>query len=389
MTFRLFSTPLEGDFLTLAEHLSCRLFRGVLDGVNAVAERRGLGRLAVDPAALGPDRLSTRMWSPDVGHVLRGLSARDDGHAPWMSAQLAVLAFLRGLVDRLELDVDLTGRWLDAAGHSVGGERLRFDGERGRLRARGSGGELRLLLERIEEDGDEVWKRPGGDELVRVGSAGSAVVTDGRYMAAWDPPAYATALGAPRLRERIEEAATLLEECQPATYVWIAAVLREVTALASPESGTKSASSVSWPGHVFMSAPASLIQTITMLVHECCHQYFYLVQSCARVTRAGAPEPFSILKQTRRPLDRVLLGFHAFGNVLLVQEALADGGHPVDRAEIEEQRVFTRQLVAGLDGALRDTWEEHLAEAGVELYLPLRQRLVAAGLLDSAARPAA
>jgi hypothetical protein len=45
--------------------------------------------------------------------------------------------------------------------------------------------------------------------------------------------------------------------------------------------------------------------------------------------------------------------------------------------------MFTRELVAGLDASLQGGRVEHLEEAGVEIYLPLRRRLVEAGHLDS------
>ncbi len=385
MLFHVFSNPAEGDFLSLAEQLSCRLFRSTIGAVRTLAERRGAPPPQIDADAATPERVSTRLWSPEIGLVLRGLSERTVDRWPWISAQLAIAAFTSGLVEDVELElVGAADCWLNVAGRSVRGDRLRFEGRAGSLTVTGGDGEPVLCLTRTDSDGLEpVWARRDADDLVRVGSAGMAVMGGGEAADQWDKPDYELAPATPAFRAQIEEAVSLLEECLPATYVWIAAVLREVGAFADPIRGTRSSSSVKSPGHVRMSVGASLIQTINMLVHECCHQYMFLTGTGARIARRDAPEVYSVLKQTARPFERVLLGFHAFGNVLLVHDALLDGCHPIDRSELDRERGFTRQLVSGLDASLQRGWETHLEEAGVELYLPLRRRLIESGLLDS------
>lgn len=388
MLFHVFSSPHEGDFFSLAEKLSCRLFRNTLGAVNFLADRLGAARLQLDAEALAPERISTRLWSPEVGHVLLGMGRARQADWPWMSAQLALTAFLKGLLDRVALVVDGDG-WLDVSGHSIRGERLIIEGEPGRLVVSGQAGEVLLLLKQIEPEGlDPVWTRDDGDDLVRLGSAGMASFADGKYVDHWEPADQERAPHSRQYKAQIEEAVSLLEECVPPFYVWVAALLREIVALAKVGPGTRSSSSLAWPGHVRMTAGATLVETINMLVHESCHQYFYLVQSCSRVARTDAPEVYSVLKQTARPLERVLLGFHAFGNVLLAHEALLDGRHPIDRAEIERERDSTRRVVVRLDESLQGSWDQHLEESGKELYLPLRGRLADAGLLPSMCRRA-
>ena len=380
MLFHVFSNPAEGDFLALAGQLSCRLFRSTVGAVSALAGRVGAAPPQIDADSATPDRVSTRLWSTDVGNVLRGLSERTGDHRPWVSAQLAIAAFTSGVVD--DIDLELAGaadRWLAVAGRSLRGERLRVEGRADRLVVTGSPGETLLRLDRVGTEGlDPVWTRSGADDLVRIGSAGMAVVSGGECIDQWETPEFELAPATPAFRALIEEAAALLEECLPATYVWIAAVLREVGALAPRDGVITSSSSVKCPGHVRMSSGASLIQTINMLVHECCHQYFYLAATGSRIVRRGAPQVFA------RPFERVLLGFHAYGNVLLVDDALLDGRHPVDSAEIERERALTRQIVTALDALLQGGGEEHLEETGLELYLPLRRRLVEAKFLDAA-----
>ena len=385
MPFRLFSTPDQGDFVALAETLTCRHFRRVADAMTDWAERIGAPPPPLDVDSLTPERLSTGLWGPGSGQVLRALGSGRDEAFPWASAQLLVAAVTADAIDELELDLACPD-WLAVAGASVRGERIRIRAAAGRLVVSSPADDRLLELARHDLGEVSVWARAEAD-VVRLGSAAAATLADAAHVDQWDPTGCPTGVNSVAFRVAIEEASAALESALPRTYVWIAALLREVTALADPGLGTRSSSSILWPGHARMSNGASLVQAITMLVHECCHQYYYLTQCFAPTAAPQAPEVHSVLKGTRRPLERVLLGFHAFGNVLLVQEALVADRHLVG-AGVERELAATRRAVVGLDDALAPWWETHLEQAGKDLYLPLRARLVEAGLLAGAARAA-
>jgi HEXXH motif-containing protein len=122
-----------------------------------------------------------------------------------------------------------------------------------------------------------------------------------------------------------------------------------------------------------MSSPGSLLQTISMLVHECSHQYFHSVQWSCPVVEDDAPQGFSILKEINRPLDKILLGFHAFGNVLYAFSCLR-GNSAVDQIELEAQVRHVRRYVDDLQTQLEQQ-QQWLTQTGKELYLPLKALL--------------
>jgi hypothetical protein len=107
------------------------------------------------------------------------------------------------------------------------------------------------------------------------------------------------------------------------------------------------------------------------------------------VTRPDAPEVWSVLKQTARKLDRILIGFHAFGNVLLGLGRLLDACPKLDQTDLWEQIDWHLELTLALDKELLPLCERYLTDAGKALYLPLRSRLLAADFLPTDRFPAA
>ena len=64
-----------------------------------------------------------------------------------------------------------------------------------------------------------------------------------------------------------------------------------------------------------------------MLVHEASHQYFYAAQRFEAVSDADDRKLYySPVKGTDRPIDKILLAFHAFANVgLFYKSCIATG----------------------------------------------------------------
>ena len=241
------------------------------------------------------------------------------------------------------------------------------------------GGEV-LALARVNAEVIAPAWTPVGGSVLRLGSAGLAVFADGAFLEQWGPPAHPPCKPSEEIRARVEDAVELLRGCGPAYYAWIAAVLREVVPLA-PRSGTSSSSHMAWPGQLRLSVRGSLIEYVTALVHECSHQYFFMVQAFAPFVRPDAPDVFSALKNRDRPLEKALLGLHAVGNMLFAYQALLAGDAGVHTTELRGERDATRTIAASLFESMEPHWDRHLDEAGQELYVPLRDRLRAEGFL--------
>jgi HEXXH motif-containing protein len=103
---------------------------------------------------------------------------------------------------------------------------------------------------------------------------------------------------------------------------------------------------------------------------------------CGRVVTRDAPEAYSALKNTKRPMERILLGFHAFANILLMFPQLRQATDRIDPKELAGHVQHVSSIVRELDSVLQEHWERYLEPQGRELYLPLRERLVAAELLS-------
>lgn len=100
---------------------------------------------------------------------------------------------------------------------------------------------------------------------------------------------------------------------------WCNRVLREVQLVGCkyPDIST-SRSASSHPGTVVMSYPAHLVQFIESLVHECTHQYFYLLEAVAPICRDPDESGlfFSSIVGRQRPIGRILFAYHATANIL-------------------------------------------------------------------------
>jgi HEXXH motif-containing protein len=95
----------------------------------------------------------------------------------------------------------------------------------------------------------------------------------------------------------------------------------------------QSCSSSHLPGTVEISFPSKLISIAEMFVHEASHQYFHIIRRLESVHDGSDSRLFhSPVKGRERPIDAILLAFHAFGNVVLFyrlcsEAGLDDGGY--------------------------------------------------------------
>jgi HEXXH motif-containing protein len=128
-------------------------------------------------------------------------------------------------------------------------------------------------------------------------------------------------------------AVALLRRHAPQYLRWVDRVLRGVIPCRALTTAYRSGSDVHQPGLVQMSFPAGAAAHAEMLVHESAHQYFYLLTRLGPVDDGSDRElHYSPVRQTRRPIDKILLAYHAFANVLLFyrecqRSRLKDGGY--------------------------------------------------------------
>jgi HEXXH motif-containing protein len=385
-----FSNPHEGDFLGLAEHLACRNFRGILARANSLAEQLGTPSVPIDSGQITPDRFSTRCWSPELGAARMGLARGITSESwSWLSGQLLLAAFLCEIVTSVNFEITATHP-VSVAGHFLYSDRLLVCGDHNSLVIKNGDGKTMLSLTKVQAPGvAPLWAKDPEHDVIALGNAATAVLTDYKWMSYWIPEAVSGKLShdSRPQKQQVQAAASLLQECCPLDFIWVSALLKQIVFLGSQAEGTQSQSFALWPGHVHISQN-TIITMLIVLLHECSHQYFHMALWCGRVAKPDAPENYSVLTKSNRPLNKILLGFHAFGIVLLAIPALQRLLNGSDRDEYVAQFKEIAILVSSLDNALRPHWESYLEGSGKDLYVPLRNRLIAAGLLCAEAAPA-
>ncbi|MFG3258428.1 aKG-HExxH-type peptide beta-hydroxylase [Streptomyces sp. NPDC048172] len=160
------------------------------------------------------------------------------------------------------------------------------------------------------------------------------------------------------------DAVDLLRTRAPRYARWVLRVLRSLVPCDSGASRTRSSSWREAPGTVLVSVSPDPAEVAEMLVHEACHQYFYLARRLGDVTDpADTRQYHSPAVGRSRPLDKVLLAFHAFGNVRLLHEELGTPG------VLDRMRRDTETLAAPLRG------NPSVTPLGHALVDPLLERL--------------
>lgn len=140
----------------------------------------------------------------------------------------------------------------------------------------------------------------------------------------------------------------------------------------------QSGSSYDHPGLICIEPPDDAVFCGEILVHECSHQHMLVYTMVVPLVKPGSEEAyFSPIKRASRPVERVLSGAHAVGNMLLYYYEL-DRKMTLDakaRARFEEHRDwFAKDYRPALDQS------RSLTEAGGDFWRGL------CDAVDSAAR---
>ena len=140
----------------------------------------------------------------------------------------------------------------------------------------------------------------------------------------------------PEMAEALANALALLDAGSPPYASWVRQSVCQVTALERDGTKVMSWSSLHYPGLVSMTLFDSPIDMAETLVHEASHQWFHMLNRSFRLVQPADRERlvWSPVKQCERPLPRILLSFHAFGNIALFFTDLWRAGL-LDRAEYD------------------------------------------------------
>lgn len=175
------------------------------------------------------------------------------------------------------------------------------------------------------------------------------------------------------LVEELAEAVTVIREHAPQFAPWIGNVLRYIIPVRAPRGMIRSASGAEDPGVIEMSFGCAPVAIAEMLVHECAHQYYHLLSRVRAIDDGSdATLYYSPVRRTGRPIDKIVLAYHAFANVLLFYRACQRSGLR-DRGYCESNARALLPQLRQLETALHAT--RALTDIGTSLWAPLAERI--------------
>ena len=171
----------------------------------------------------------------------------------------------------------------------------------------------------------------------------------------------------------LRRAVRALREHAPGYADWVFRVLRHLALYPRVGSSIRSGTTADDHGLSYVSAfhnPAAMAE---MMVHESCHHYLHVVEWLGKLHDGSDTRLYwSPVVKRERPLDRILLAYHAFANLVLMFRQFSSAGYdPYGYCQESEREVHAQ--VADMDAPLRDN--PALTAAGRALYEPLRDRL--------------
>lgn len=169
--------------------------------------------------------------------------------------------------------------------------------------------------------------------------------------------------------------ASILRTCAPSYLGWVEDALSAVVPLRPyDETHTQSYSVQGLNGTVFASFPTPALKMAELLVHETSHQYYHYGQLQTLFSN-GMDETlyWSPYVQKGRPIDRILLSFHAFANIVLFYRNCLSAGMTEDRDLAEYEIAFNLNHLGPMSQHLQSS--RGLTPAGRSLFEPLRDEL--------------
>lgn len=175
-------------------------------------------------------------------------------------------------------------------------------------------------------------------------------------------------------RDAVGASVELLEAHAPGYLAWVGRVLRDIVPIRTAAGAINSGSNRTLPASCHVSVDVHAAALAEMLVHEATHNYFYLAMALGPVEDGtDTTLYYSPVKRRGRPIQFILLAYHAFANVLLLMRELREAGYPDPKGYVDGNE---EDLIPQLD-QLREglTASNGLTPLGEALWRPLAERL--------------
>lgn len=379
--FKTLSNPFEGDYAAVTAELATNHFRVFVRRATRLAEQQGFPadpRLADIAQRLAKRGAQRAYWISEVSVIVKGFNkaAFTESDWNWLRTQISIAAHVTGVTPGIELDVE-TNAPLVVAGQIIPAGRLSIRGDSDRMTLQAEGAAPRSFLVIARRNDSPVWAEDGKQStFVRVDGQPAIRVVNAEWHAAFqDELSQPAGLVKPEAITQFEEALELMGRVMPEYRAWVLCLLKEISPLIRPQPNMiASGSSPHRFGGIDLCVPATPTETVEMMVHECTHQYFHLASWLGSFMTADAKPHYSPLKNCERPLDRILIGYHAFGNALIAFEKFREVG-------LQKETAVRRSTIAGYMEQLRVPIEAEvgLSDLGLAFSRPLRDRLKTIG----------
>jgi hypothetical protein len=332
-----FSCPLESFDESLAQTIASEYARSILAGFSErfarVLSKNGLDDLF--SRLLNADLPLELAWSSDLGNLYKATRLGDEDHAMKNAAAFALMAGAKGFCGEWQMELNKPARffWDDWA--LPGCDKLT-------VISSDANACIKLSL-----DGDQTevsfvrslagWKCQAPARAVRLPSFGSGrrrlvllprdAGLDSGVFGDVDDAAAALETFSPALIALLTETLDLLEEHVPHYFDWVVRIIRRLAILHAEQNLLRSGSHQNRHGTIHISDNSRVLSLAEMLIHEASHQYLELLIKLGPTVDPGHTELYySPVKQCDRPLDRILLAYHAFANVMLFYRQVAECG---------------------------------------------------------------
>lgn len=145
--------------------------------------------------------------------------------------------------------------------------------------------------------------------------------------------------------EALSKALNYLAESSPAFFRWVTSVIREVVPIWSQDGALASSSSPWDRGTVAITADPRPAAIAEMLVHEASHQHFFAAKHLGKIEDGSdTNQYFSPMAHQNRSLERILLAYHALGNMILLHISLIENENANAEFSGERLTLLTAKL---------------------------------------------
>ena len=378
-----FSCPLESFDESLARTIAGEYARSVLgifvERFAHLFSKNGLDDLF--SSLIHADLPLELAWSSNLGNLYKATKSGDEDQAMKNAAAFALMAGAKGFIGEWQLELSKATRffWDDCAlpdcnelmvisSDADATIKLSLDGEQTQV----------SFVRSLDE-----WKCQTQAYAVRLPSFGSGrhrLVLLPRYAALdsgvlhdVDDTASPLETFSPALIEILTQALDLLEEHLPHYFDWVVRIIRRVAVVHFERNVLYSGSYEHQYGTIHISDNSRVLSLAEMLIHEASHQYFELLTKLGPTVDPGHTELYySPAKRCDRPLDKILLAYHAFANVMLFYRGVAECGL-ADSCSAKFQNVLNEEL-RQLEQPLREN--DAILPIGRALVEPLIERSV-------------